>query len=233
MNVKIKVTRSREDNPLAKKERLLFALKWLTITAFFIGLVIMTSEFYLSEFQTNTTSSSGTYSCPPCPPSISPANNPSTNVNYVTSWILPLAILVILSLILFMMHVEKLPREIIRPFIKFLESLDFEINYFYGRFISCKPQQESLITKVDKITFQFLGNIFTRVRICIIRVYLKAENLNDIGIKSIAADQGFGIVYDDSDMIKGKISSYLVTSIDVRRVHAKSLNLRLLLNALQ
>jgi len=233
MTASLDFSRSREDNPLARKERVLFTLKWLAL----VGFLAIAGYFAFLYTQNNNYSSNMAAPSPgePYTSSPPPVYGPEPAMPSMfgpISLILLFTIPVFLIFFLFVMHVEQLPREILGPVVKVLKSLGFEISYLDGRYVTCKPLQEDPGMRVREIKLQFPGSAFTSMRTCIVSVSLNQEQIKTIDIKRIAADQGFSLVIADTGPGLANKPPCLVTSIDVRRVHAKSLNLRLLLSAL-
>jgi hypothetical protein len=208
-------------------ERVLFTLKWIALA--WLGLVLVqlgisisshTNQPALAVFVAHGTSPSGIFA------PFSPTTFPSI------SWIGIAMLSIVFVVLLFLIHVELLPREILRPVLKLLESMGFEIQHKRGRLAVYKPERETSFPKVRRVTVEVQGNVLSSLKSCIVHIFLNMEQWPDDNLNKIAADQGFAIVYDDMDSSSARTPKSLETIIDIRRVHAKSLNLRLLLKAL-
>jgi len=211
--------RARDDNPLRKKERLLYAFKWFSLAAFTIT-VVFHFMFHPGRNIFNWIEYLG------------PPEAPYYGL-YVSIPTFPfIAITGIIALAIFVLHVETLPRAILTPILKVVTSLGFDTSFRDGRHAMCTPRRESQMTMVSKIALEFPGNLLSDVKTCMIRVFLAPGVSPRVDIKALAAEQGFIIADETVDAKPEEKTSCFVTAVELNRVHAKSLNLRLLLNFL-
>ncbi len=207
--------RARGENPLLKKERVLLVFKWISLAAFIATAIVFPGI--------NRSRSIPNYGIPEVP--LSEAIAFSSPVPLIIA-------LSIITFVVFAVHLETLPRAILLPLSNVVTSFGFHVSFHNGRHATCMPRLESQLAPVIKITLDFPGNLLSNVRTCLIRVYLAPSVLLRVNLRTLAAELGFsssGELIGGNPEIKAACFS---TVAELNRIHAKSLNLLLLLKSL-